>query len=57
MPPTMRSSMQKDVAAKRPLELDSIGGPIVRLGKRYGMDVPITRALIATINSMTAAHR
>ena len=57
MPPTMRSSMQKDVAAKRPLELDSIGGPIVRLGERYGVDVPVTRALIATINSMTAAHR
>jgi len=56
MPPSMRSSMQKDVAAKRPLELDSIGGPIVRLGERYGVDVPVTRALIATINAMTAAH-
>ena len=57
MPPTMRSSMQKDVAAKRPLELDSIGGPIMRLGERYGVDVPVTRGLVATINSMTATHR
>src|SRR5271157_4024784 len=56
MPPAMRSSMQKDVAARRPLELDSIGGPIVRLGERYGVDMPVTRALIATINTVTAAH-
>ena len=56
MPPTMRSSMQKDVAAKRPLELDSIGGPIARLGEHYAVDVPVTRALIAAINAMTAAH-
>src|SRR5579859_4790969 len=33
--PGMRSSMQKDLAAGRPLELDAIGGPIVRGGQRH----------------------
>jgi 2-dehydropantoate 2-reductase len=51
MPPGMRSSMQKDVAAKRPLELDAIGGPIVRNGQRYGIDVPTIAGLIETIRA------
>jgi 2-dehydropantoate 2-reductase len=34
MPPAMRSSMQKDLVAGRQLELDAIGGPIVRGGER-----------------------
>jgi 2-dehydropantoate 2-reductase len=49
MPSGMRSSMQKDVAAKRQLELDAIGGPIVRGGQRYGIDVPTTVELIEKI--------
>jgi 2-dehydropantoate 2-reductase len=51
LPPGMRSSMQKDLAAGRQLELDAIGGPIVRGGKRYGIAVPTTTDLIATINA------
>jgi 2-dehydropantoate 2-reductase len=51
LPPAIRSSMQKDLAAGRQLELDAIGGPIVRGGKRYGIAVPTTNALIATINA------
>jgi ketopantoate reductase len=41
--------MQKDVVAGRKLELDAIGGPIVRGGERYGIDVPTTVELIAAI--------
>jgi len=48
-PPGMRSSMQKDLAAGRPLELDAIGGPIVRGGERYAIDVSITMSLMASI--------
>jgi 2-dehydropantoate 2-reductase len=48
-PPSMRSSMQKDVVAGRKLEFDAIGGPIVRGGERYGIDVPTTVELIAAI--------
>ena len=57
LPPGMRSSMQKDVAAGRQLELDAIGGPIVRGGERYGIAVPTTIALIATINAAVANKR
>jgi 2-dehydropantoate 2-reductase len=49
LPATMRSSMQKDVSAGRIPEIDAIGGPIVRAGRIYGIDVPTTRELIATI--------
>jgi 2-dehydropantoate 2-reductase len=52
LPSGIRSSMQKDVAAKRPLELDAIGGPIVRGGERNGIKVSTTAALIAAIARM-----
>ena len=48
-PPGMRSSMQKDLAAGRQLELDAIGGPIVRGGERYRIDVSTTADLMAAI--------
>jgi 2-dehydropantoate 2-reductase len=53
-PPAMRSSMQKDVAAGRQLELDAIGGPIVRGGARYGVDVSTTVSLMADIEAKAA---
>jgi 2-dehydropantoate 2-reductase len=53
LPPSMRSSMQKDLAARRQLELDAIGGPIVRGGERYGIDVSTTAAVIAVIRAKT----
>jgi 2-dehydropantoate 2-reductase len=56
-PPGMRSSMQKDVAAGRQLELDAIGGPIVRGGDRYGIDVSTTIGLINAIRARAPAAR
>lgn len=56
MPPGMRSSMQKDLAAGRELELDAIGGPIVRGGERYGIDVSTTANLMAAIRSKIGAR-
>jgi 2-dehydropantoate 2-reductase len=50
-PPGMRSSMQKDLAAGRELELDAIGGSIVRGGERYGIEVATTVELIAVIRA------
>jgi 2-dehydropantoate 2-reductase len=47
----MRSSMQKDLASGRQLELDAIGGPIVRGGERYGIVVSTVAALIAVIRA------
>ncbi len=51
LPSGIRSSMQKDLAARRQLELDAISGPIVRGGERYGIDVSTTAALIAAIHA------
>jgi 2-dehydropantoate 2-reductase len=48
-PAGMRSSMQKDVAAGRELELDAIGGPMVRGGERFGIAVATTAKLMAAI--------
>jgi len=50
-PATMRSSMAKDVVAGRRLELDAIGGPIVRGGEKYGIPVPTTQKLMGMIQS------
>jgi 2-dehydropantoate 2-reductase len=57
LPPGMRSSMQKDVVAGRQLELDAIGGPIVRGGERYGIGVPTTIDLIAKIKEAELNRR
>ena len=51
LPSGIRSSMQKDLASSRRLELDAIGGPIARGGERYGIDVSATAALIAVIRA------
>ena len=51
LPSGMRSSMQKDLASRRQLELDAIGGSIVRGGEHYGIDVSTTAALIAVIRA------
>jgi 2-dehydropantoate 2-reductase len=55
VPPTMRSSMQKDVVAGRQLELDAIGGAIVRGGERYGIDVSTVASLMTAIRAKAAA--
>jgi len=48
-PDGFRSSMQKDVAAGRPPELDAIAGPILRGGGEHGIDVSTTRTLVDQI--------
>ncbi len=48
-PAGLRSSMQKDVEAGRPPELDGIGGPILRGAQRHGLSVPITTSLMERI--------
>ena len=57
-PPGARSSMQKDVAAGNPPELEGIAGPILRLAQEHGLDVPVTRELVEMIRGKsTAANR
>jgi len=55
-PATMRSSMAKDLAAGRRLELDGIAGPIVRGGTHFGIPVPAAASLIAAIESRISAQ-
>jgi 2-dehydropantoate 2-reductase len=45
-PPAMESSMQRDQAAGRPLELDAIGGTVLRRAARAGVPVPVTARLV-----------
>ena len=45
-PPDTKSSMQRDAEAGRPLELDAIGGALLRAADRHGVAVPVTRALV-----------
>jgi 2-dehydropantoate 2-reductase len=55
-PPTMRSSMAKDLDAGRRLELDGIAGPIIRGAARWGVEVPTTKRLMATIDERGRAR-
>ena len=52
LPDGFRSSMQKDVAAGRPPEVEAIAGPILRGGSEHGIDVSATRALVDRIAAL-----
>ncbi len=54
---SMRSSMQKDVAAARPPELDAIAGPILRGGERHGIAVSATRELAGLVSEAARSRR
>ncbi|MGW0823517.1 ketopantoate reductase family protein [Streptomyces sp. NPDC002845] len=45
-PPATKSSMQRDAEAGRPLELDAIGGALLRAAERYGVPVPVTARVV-----------
>jgi 2-dehydropantoate 2-reductase len=46
VPETFESSMQRDQAAGRPLEIDAIGGAVVRRAALAGIDVPVTARIV-----------
>ncbi|MFF4499570.1 ketopantoate reductase family protein [Streptomyces sp. NPDC001401] len=45
-PPQTKSSMQRDAEAGRPLELDAIGGALLRAAERHGVRVPVTARVV-----------
>ena len=45
------SSMQRDIAAGRPPELDAIPGAVLRAGKRHGVACPTIERLVAMIHA------
>jgi 2-dehydropantoate 2-reductase len=48
-PHAMKSSMQRDAEAGRPLELDAIGGAVLRAGAAHGIETPATARLVAEV--------
>ncbi|MFI9723703.1 ketopantoate reductase family protein [Streptomyces sp. NPDC052396] len=44
-----KSSMQRDAEAGRPLELDAIGGALLRAAERHGIPVPLTTRLVTEL--------
>ena len=57
LPPPMRSSLQKDVDAGRPAELDAIAGPILRGAEAHGLKAPATQELVAEIRRRLARQQ
>jgi 2-dehydropantoate 2-reductase len=49
VPGVMRSSMQRDAEAGKPLELDAIGGTILRAAARGGVEAPVAERLVSEI--------
>lgn len=50
-PPATRSSMQRDAEAGRPLELDAIGGALLRTAERHGVPVPVATEVVAELRA------
>lgn len=55
-PPGMRSSMRRDAEAGRALELDAIGGAVLRAAERHGVPVPVTARLVSEVAEQRGAH-
>jgi 2-dehydropantoate 2-reductase len=47
--PSMRGSMDYDLAAGRRLELDVLNGTVVRLGSEHGIPTPINFTIYAAL--------
>ncbi|BBC36794.1 hypothetical protein SGFS_080880 [Streptomyces graminofaciens] len=47
--PTTKSSMQRDAEAGRPLELDAIGGALLRAAERHGVPVPVAERVVGEL--------
>ncbi|MGW1000838.1 ketopantoate reductase family protein [Streptomyces sp. NPDC002520] len=50
-PPGAKSSMQRDAEAGRPLELDAIGGALLRAADRHGVLAPVTARLVRELRN------
>ena len=49
-PAEMKSSMQRDAEAGRALELDAIGGSLLRAAERHGVAVPVATRLVGELS-------
>ncbi|MGW5666564.1 2-dehydropantoate 2-reductase [Micromonospora sp. NPDC003776] len=55
-PAASRSSMQRDAEAGRPLELDAIGGALLRAAERHGIHAPHTAQLVRELERLSSHH-
>ncbi|PFG40397.1 2-dehydropantoate 2-reductase [Georgenia soli] len=55
LPATMMSSLQHDVRAGGPTELEAIGGHLIVLGERHGVPVPTLERVVDDLRSRLAA--
>ena len=53
--PEARSSMWEDFIRRRPTEVDYLQGAIVRLAERHGVEVPLSRRIMALVKRAEAA--
>ncbi len=51
----MRSSLYEDLANGRVMELDSLHGEVVRRADELGVDVPVTRTVLAILEPSARA--
>nr|WP_119611659.1 2-dehydropantoate 2-reductase [Streptomyces acidiscabies] len=49
LPGSMKSSMQRDAESGRPLELDAIGGALLRAAGAYGVGAPVAYEQLASL--------
>ena len=51
VPESMETSMQRDQAAGRPIELDALGGALLRRAQKAGIAVPVAKRLVDDLRS------
>lgn len=51
VPGGMRTSLQEDLAAGAPSELDALGGALLRIGERHGIPTPALDRIVAALGS------
>lgn len=57
VPATMGSSMQHDAAAGNPIELDGIGGAVLRAAARNGVPAPVTERIVRDLRERVVPGR
>ncbi|WP_218021253.1 ketopantoate reductase family protein [Nocardia crassostreae] len=55
-PPETKSSMLRDAEADRPLEVDALGGALLRVALRNGVSMPLTERLVDDVSRAAAAE-
>ncbi len=56
-PGTMETSMQRDQAAGRQIEIDALGGALLRRAARAGIEVPVTKRLVEDLKKRNLTSR